>query len=54
MPPCPGIPPAFLAFPFDEDAVDAGVLSFRGAGSSSEKDSHTGASFVTAEGGVSV
>ncbi len=44
--PCPGFPPAFLAFA-DEDAVEAGVFSCCGGGSSSEKDSHVGSSFVT-------
>ena len=54
IPPCPGFPLAFFTFPFDDDdAVDAGAFSFGGAASSSEKDSHTGASFVTAEGNVS-
>ena len=46
--PCPGFPPAFLPFAVDDDAaVDAGVLSLVGAGSSSEKDSQAGSSFVT-------
>ncbi len=47
--PCPGFPPGFLPFAVDEDAVDAGVLSFCGRGSSSENDSHAGSSFVTAK-----
>lgn len=45
--PCPGFPPALLPFPVADDAVEAGVLSFCGGGSSSEKDSHAGCSFVT-------
>ena len=48
--PCPGFPPDFLPFAAIEDtdaAVDAGVLSLVGAGSSSEKDSQAGSSFVT-------
>ena len=44
--PWPGLPPAFLPFAIDDAAVDAGVLSLE-AGSSSEKDSHAGSSFVT-------
>ena len=44
--PWPGFPPAFLPFAIDDAAVDAGVLSLE-AGSSSEKDSHAGSSFVT-------
>ena len=48
--PWPGFPPAFLPFAAiddDDAAVDAGVLSLVGAGSSSEKDFQAGSSFVT-------
>ena len=45
--PWPGFPVAFLPLPIADDAVEAGVLSFCGGGSSSEKDSHAGSSFVT-------
>ena len=50
MLPCPGFPAVFLPFAAIEDAdaaVDAGVLSLVRAGSSSEKDSQAGSSFVT-------
>jgi len=44
--PCPTLPPPFFPFPILE-AVEVGVLSFCGGGSSSEKDSHAGSSLVT-------
>ena len=46
MLPCPGLPTAFLTLSVD-DAVDAAILAFCGGGSSSEKDSQAGSSFVT-------
>lgn len=47
--PCPGFPPAFFALLTDND--DAGVFPVfaGGVGSSSEKDSQAGSSFVTVE-----
>ena len=47
--PCPGFTPAFLPLAIEDEAVDAGVFSLCGTGSSSEKDSHAGSSFVTAK-----
>ena len=48
MPPCPAFAPLFLGLDaIPEEAVDAGVLALGGSGSSSEKDSHVGSSFVT-------
>lgn len=44
--PCPAFPPAFLPFPSDDVAVDVSARCFWG-GSSSEKDSQAGSSFVT-------
>ena len=44
--PCPGFPLNFLPFPTDDVTVDASVFCF-GGGSSSEKDSQAGSSFVT-------
>lgn len=45
--PCPGFPPGFFDFA-DEGGVEKGALSLlEGGGSSSEKDSHAGSSFVT-------
>ena len=47
MLPCPGFPTGFFVFA-DEDGVGKGALSLLdGGGSSSEKDSHAGSSFVT-------
>lgn len=44
--PCPGFLAIILAFPND-GTVAPGARPFRATGSSSEKDSHTGSSFVT-------
>lgn len=49
MLPCPGFPLEldFLPFAVEDTAVDTGVFSLTGCGSSSENDSHAGSSFVT-------
>ena len=49
--PCPGfaLDVDFLLLLVDELAVEKGVFSLAGAGSSSENDSHAGSSLVTAE-----
>ena len=45
--PCPGFPAAFFGLPADDATDDDGFGFGAATGSSSEKDSHAGSSFVT-------